>query len=170
MSNFLADSSVPVIATPDGLHIFQTMERAGGGDILLPPTSCQWFENLPCQMCLCWWQVLQKPGKLGEAPSSQIMDRCALKALRARTIPRTGLDDLNVCSNLSSGMSSKSSICSSPTKVCQALRLSGVSHLYKLHSHLYDDIEDARPCITAAPSHFPEQSEIQLVNSEDFAT
>lgn len=44
-------------------------------DIFLPPTHCQWFEKLPCQLCLCWWPVLQKPGKLREAPSSQMMDR-----------------------------------------------------------------------------------------------
>lgn len=135
------DNSIPVTA------FFQKIEIAGGGDILLPPTSWQWFENL-VSWCLCWWPVLQKPGKLREAPSIQIMDRCALKALRTRIIPAVGLDDLKCLfkpkwfpDNSSSifrspGMSSKSSLCSLPIKARRVLRLSGVPHLHKQHRRL----------------------------------
>lgn len=179
MSSFLADNSVPVIATPDGLHMFQIMEIAGGGDILLAPTSCQWFKNLPYQLCLCWWPVLQKPWKLREAPSSQTMDRCALKALRTRTAPAIGFDDLKCLFKpkwfhdnsssifLSSGMSSKCSICS----LCDESSGWVQHHIYTIYIDIcLDVLEDARPCITTAPNDFSEQPEIQPGNSQDFAT
>lgn len=157
--------------------MFQKIEIAEEETFFFHLPSCQWFENFPCQFCLCWWPVPQKPGKLREAPSSQMMDRCALQALRTRTIPTIGLDDLKCLFKpkwfhdnsssifLSSGMSSKSSICSLPTKSRQVLRLSGVPHLHKLHRHLSRCAWRHQPCITAAPNDFSEQSEIQLVNS-----
>lgn len=117
-----------------------------GEDILLPPTSCQWFENLPCQLYLCWWPVLQKAGKLREVPSSQMTDRCALQALEAGLFkiqedPKClfklkWFHDNSSSIFLSSGMGSKSSICSSPIKAWQVLGLSGAPHLHKLHRHL----------------------------------
>lgn len=127
--------------------MFQTMEIAGGGDIALPPTSCQWFENLPSHLCLYWWPVLQKPGKSREGPSSQMMDRCALAALEPGLLkiqedikclfkPKWLMITAAPYSCFRNGFQKSIWEQSSPIQAWQVLRLNGAPHLHKLHRHL----------------------------------